>query len=114
MTTYDRYETVDYVLPSGTKINPRRPETAEFYDARLVGFAMRKLNEARTYPTRLVTSHGTLGGPGSWKIGERYSLRHDQTNALLGDYEVVGTVVFATGEVEGDVPDRKISHCVFK
>lgn len=106
------YHEAPYILPTGSKINPSNPKGAEYYDEGQVAFIMRRLDKPRTRPTRVFTSFGGLGE--EWAIGTKHSCRHDQTNAFLGDYEVVGTVVFKTGEKQGDVPNLKMSHAVFK
>jgi hypothetical protein len=105
----------DYILPTGSKMNPWHPEDADYYDHEQTAIILFKLNDNRSRPTRLVTGFGHPNGPPSgWEIGQTWSLRHDQTNARLGDYVVVGWRSFSTSEFEGDVPDIKMSHSVFK
>jgi hypothetical protein len=109
--TYDRYETANYILPTGTSINPATGE-GEYSDPShgQVLFVMFKLNDKRTRPTRVFSSYGSVRG---WELGTKHSCRHDQTNAFLGDYEVVG-IVHEDGTKEGNVPSIKIKHSVFK
>ena len=112
---YSRYEEARYILPTGTKINPAAPQTAEYYDEGQVAFVMRRLDEDRSRPTRCFTSFGgSVGEDSGWQIGSKHSCYHDQSGKFLGDYETVGTVVFKTMEKQGDVPSVKMSHCVFK
>jgi len=99
-----------YILPTGEKMNPSNPVDATYYDEGQVAYIMQK--EDATKPTRVFTSFGELGG--KWAIGEVIECRHDQDNSLLGIMTVVGTVVYKTGEKEGNVPDRKLAHAVFK
>lgn len=108
--SYSRYDRVDGILPTGKSLNPARPEGADYYDPNLVAYVMFKLNDERTRPTRVITSHGVA----TWNLGEKYSLYHDQTGAFLGDYEVVGIADFALGYAVGDIPDRMLKHSVFK
>lgn len=105
-----RVEHMDYVLPTGEKINPANPAGATYYDKDQTAFVLFKMDDDRVFPTRVVT---TFGGPGGHRIGDTWVIRHDQTNAYLGTYQVVGIHDFGVS-VEGWVPDRKISHAVFK
>jgi hypothetical protein len=91
-------------------MNPSAPESAEYFDPELVAYVMRK--PERTRPTRVLTSFGDLGE--DWAIGTTHVLYHDQTNAGLGTYTVVGIADFSTGRKTGEVPDRQLSHAVFK
>lgn len=100
---------MDYVLPTGEKINPANPSGAVYYDRDATAYVLFKLNDDRVFPTRVVTSFSGA----DHRIGERWSIRHDQTRAYLGMYQVVGIHEFGRS-VEGWVPDRKISHSVFK
>lgn len=103
-------ERMDYVLPTGEKINPANPSGATYYDADQTAFVLFKIDDDRIAPSRVVTS---FGGPSGHQIGDQWIIRHDQTNAYLGTYQVVGIHDFGN-TVEGWVPDRKISHSVFK
>jgi hypothetical protein len=100
-----------FVLPTPTWLNPAAPETGEFYDPRQVAFVLFKMNENRTRPTRVVTS---FGGYDASQVGDVWELRHDQTDAYLGDYKVVGIVDFTTGAKHGEVPNRPIKLAVAK
>lgn len=97
------------VLPVGESINPRRPQTATYFDLDQTAYVMFKLNDARTRPTRVLTSFGAM-----WKLDEVVELFHDQTGAQLGTYKVVGIHDFRSGEMAGNVPDSKIKHAVLK
>lgn len=99
------------VLPTGETLNPRYPQGSPYYEKDLVVYVMFKTTDARTRPTRVLTSWGPLAG---WTLGTLHDLYHDQTGAQLGRYRVVGVKDFASGEQAGDVPDYKIKHSVFK
>lgn len=99
------------VLPTGTSMNPANPAGATYFSPDLTAYVLFKKNEARTRPTRVVTSYGSLDG---WRIGTLVHLEHDQTQAYLGEYQVVGIHHFLSGEWAGAIPDIKIKHCVVK
>ena len=99
-----------YILPTGEKMNPCSPETATYFDEGQVAFIMQK--EGSNKPTRVFTSFGGLGG--EWEIGTVHKCKHDQTGGTMGIFTVVGTAVYKTGEKQGNVPDRKLAHAVFK
>ena len=101
------------VLPTGRSLNARHPDPAKhtYFDPKTVVYVLYKLNERRTRPTRVLTSSGPIDG---WRIGSVLALEHDQTNAYLDDYMIVGVKDFETGEQTGDVPDLSIKHAVLK
>lgn len=86
------------------------PKSAEYFDEGQVAYIMSK--PERTRPTRVLTSFGDLGP--AWAIGTTHTLRHDQTWAKLGTYTVVGIATFRSGSKVGEVPNRALSHAVFK
>lgn len=108
------------LLPTGEKMNPCHPETAEYYDPQQVayivnvggslGFGVDKVS------LRCLTSFGNLGK--NWAIGTRHAIRHDQTCKMLAEAATVVGISFLGrdgGRVNlGMVPDRKLSHWVFK
>jgi hypothetical protein len=100
------------VLPTGGYINPTLLADSKKYSSEWVAYVLFKQNEQRTRPTRVLTSHGSLG----WKLGDDQWLYHDQTGAALGHYKVVGITYAdrAKGAPVGDVPDVRIKHCVAK
>lgn len=49
-----------------------------------------------------------------WDLGKEVELHHDQTFGYLGRYKIVGIANFSNGKRAGEVPNRKIKHCVFK
>jgi hypothetical protein len=100
-----------YMLPTGTRMNPHRPESAEFYNVRQTGYVVRKLGTTRD-SLRVLTSYGEADP--AWAVGTRHQVYHDQTNRDLGVFEVIGAHVFKSGVTAGQVPDRTISHWVFK
>jgi hypothetical protein len=113
----------DYILPLGRDyegINPFDPSTFPFggaeWAANGVAYLLKK--DERTRPTRLVFSGGGMVDTDRWGIGAQWDCRHDQTGARLGNYTVVGIVIYdGEGNVaryEGDVPDRRIKGAVFK
>ncbi len=99
------------VLPTGSSMNPRNPYSSPFFDSRLVVYVMWKTSDARTRPTRVLTSSGPLPG---WKLNAEFDLYHDQTGAQMGRYKVVGVKHFGSLEQAGDIPDIAIKHAVFK
>lgn len=99
------------ILPTDTKVNPARPETADEPD--YVGEVLYILSKPeRTRPTRVVSSAGLVGD--RFAIGKTNTYRHDQTWAKLGDYTTVGIVNTVTGKSEGEVPNRVLALSVFK
>lgn len=106
---YSGLEVWDYVLPTGTSINPARNE-GEYASEGTMLLVLFKVDDSRTRPTRVVS---TYGGEGHHHLGQEAVCFHDQTNARLGHYRVVG-IRHADGRTEGEVPDRKIKHSVFK
>ncbi len=99
------------VLPTGESLNPHRPTTsaAPWYGQTV--YVMWKTSDARTRPTRVLSSSGPLPG---WKLNAVFDLYHDQTGAQMGTYKVVGVKDFKSGEHAGDIPNIAIKHAVFK
>jgi len=77
----------------------------------------RRLDESRTRPTRLIWSSG-LPPSEKDRIGLSFDAHHDQTGKKLGEYEIVGIVVYDpdgfVGRVIGDVPSVKLSQSTYK
>jgi len=105
-----RHEVWDFVLPTGEQMNPRHPEGAVYFGFGQSAYVLRRQDILRTRPTRVITTYGDT----DTAVGEYVSIFHDQTGAFLGDYQIVGTHNFSTGEIVGDVPDRMIKQSVFK
>lgn len=95
------------ILNSGTKMNPTTPETAEYYDASLTGYVVRKVNSTSM---RVITSYGLF----NWDLGTELGLVADQSMRYLGEFEIVAIVRFSTGETYGQVPNRALPHWVCK
>lgn len=102
---------IPWVLPTGKTLNPTQPETATFYNVDQVAYVLQRLDEARTRPTRVVTSYGSTP---SYQLGDTWDVSHDQTSRYLGRYEVVGIVAFAGTTRLGEIPDLNLAHAVFK
>jgi len=102
------------------KWNPMEPENHCFgpdYMAECVAYVMKRIDKARkAVATRVIISAGRLAGDG-WNVGDKWYLRHDQTHALLGTYEVVGIVDYneqaQVAHAEG-VTDIKLPVACFK
>lgn len=114
-----------YVLPFGReygKWSPWDVDNAPFGKSWLggmYGIICLRTDEARTRPSRLIFSSGSpLDRSEFDKIDQRFTARHDQTNAKLGEYTIVGLVIWdADGDVlrvVGDVPDVKYSQNTYK
>lgn len=109
-----------YVLPFGreySKWNPLDPDSHPFGKSWLaMSSALIVKKDERTRPTRIIHSSGLPSD--NDRIGNRWTYRHDQTNHLLGDYEIVGIVVYGSdGEVAlkaGNVPTTKMSLNTYK
>lgn len=99
------------VLPTGEK---GRIAELPYADAGDWAYIMSK--PERTRPTRAFLSCGDMGD--AWNIGNTHTARHDQTGARLGDYTVVGIVIYGRdGQVlrtVGEVPTTMIAVSVFK
>jgi hypothetical protein len=99
------------LLPTGTKMNPQTPETAEYYNERQCYRIAQ--SEKGTY--RIFSSSGTIDEN---ELGAYIDAHHDQTGRYLGRFTVVGIV--STNEYtgirfsEGDVPNRNIPFYVYK
>lgn len=100
-----------YLLPTKCTMNPVHPEDAEYFDEGQVAYVMQRTDKPRTRPTEVATSFGPFDPDA---LGREVEVRHDQTNAYLGTYTVVGVTDFRTGHYVGLVPDRKLNHRVFK
>jgi len=109
---------------TGSYMNPAFPIDADFYDVGQVAYVLFKSSEARTRPTRVLTSYGPLQmrDPDNLsvvtrralRLGDIITLNNDQSGSWVGDYRVAGIHHFATGSRVGDVPDRKLKHSVAK
>lgn len=102
------------LLPTGTTMNPSKPETAEYFDPSQTAIIVTKDGSADPKDLRVLT---TFGDPGAaWGIGTHHEIHHDQTRRYLGTFTVVGTRNFSQDLLGGigNVPDRKIKHWVFK
>jgi hypothetical protein len=81
--------TTFHVAPHSTRANPQDPSTYQFgqgWVANAVAYILFKAERSR--PTRVVVSFGEVGVD----VGQEVRVRDDQTNHLLGTYEVVGIV----------------------
>lgn len=119
-------KTADYVLPYGrgySKWNPMRPEDHCFGDDYMSdssAIVVKRIDQPRNAAaTRVIVTAGIV--PDDWKIGNVWRIRHDQTNALLGVYEVVGEVEYAADEdgtaivvSASGVTDMKLPVACFK
>lgn len=112
-----------YVLPFGReygKWNPMDVDNAAFgkdWLGNTTAIICQRLDEARTRPSRLIFTSG-VGPCESDKIGQVFTARHNQTNAELGVYQIVGLVIYdPSGDVArivGDVPNIKYSQNTYK
>jgi len=115
------------VLPTGTWMNPSKPETAEYYDAGQTAFVVREIGRMRI---RIITRSSRRELPG-WHIGTVHTLKHDPGGEYLGEYEVIGIRQFTVDAHTcspgcackstpasylqiGEVPNRAHPHWVFK
>ena len=113
--------TANYVLPfdKADRFNPLDPDSHPFGRVWLVGMhvvMVRKTDAKRPGPSRSIAGWGPpMGG---WLIGDVWYVKHDQTDAALGTYEVVGIVTYDdegnVSEVVGNVPARPTSTATFK
>jgi hypothetical protein len=97
------------IFNTKTRMNPRAPETAEYFDRDQVAYVFR----ASTGDRHLVaTSFGVLG----YEVGDRVELISDQSRRTVGGctWLLIGIRRFSNGEVEGEVTSRKVNHWVFK
>jgi hypothetical protein len=120
-------KTADYILPYGreySKWNPMDPTSHCFgrdYMAGMIAVVLKRIDQPRkAAATRVIVGAGSEVY-NDWKIGNVWRIRHDQTGAALGTYEVVGEVTYARNE-DGDaavrdaigVTDMKLSVACFK
>lgn len=112
-----------YVLPFGRDFGRWSPfdvENAAFGKSWLgnsTALIVKRRDQSRTKPSRLIFTSGVLLRD-SDKIGNVFVARHDQTNAILGVYEIVGLVFYSPeGNVArsvGETPDVKLSQNTYK
>lgn len=113
-----------YILPFGrgyAKFNPLKDgpihEFGQKWLSNMTALICRRLDEKRTRPSRLIWTSG-VNLPDRDKIGQKFTARHDQTGARLGEYEIVGIVQYdIDGNVwrtAGDVPDVKFTQATYK
>lgn len=111
-----------YILPLGRdekKIVVTDPKTYPFGGSEWLkdstAYVLQRRDKERTRPTRIVIGSGV---DEKWFIGNTWDCRHDQTNAYLGLYEVVGIVLFGSdGKVKltcGHLPSTPLAGAVFK
>jgi hypothetical protein len=98
------------VLPTGKFLNPKHPDTAEYYDPGQTAYIM-VTDGSRRIP-RVVTSFGSPDS--NWAIGSRHVLKHDQSGMDMGRFEIVGIAVFKRNTTIGNVPNRLLRHYVMK
>jgi hypothetical protein len=94
------------ILNTSTQINPAAPESAEFYDAEQTAYVLTRPSGRQI----VATSFGDM----RLEIGKHYTFHHDQSRRDMGELEVAGVATFAAGTTEGEVPNVKLPHFVFK
>jgi hypothetical protein len=101
------------LLPTGTRMNPSKPDDAEYFDPGQTAYVVRPAHQSATGGEKVFTSFGNCGE--SWKIGTIHEVEHDQTGRFQGAFQVIGIASFDGIRVtQGEVPDRKLPHWVFK
>ena len=112
----------NYVLPYGrdfAKWNPMEPAAHAFgpnYMRSRYALVLKRIDKpGKALANRIIVGYGTIDD--NWKIGNVWNIRHDQTNAFLGQYEVVGEVTY-TDDAEvataTGVTDIKLATATFK
>lgn len=96
------------ILDSCTKMNPAQPQDAEYYDAGQVAYILERESGRRLVATSFGSFNEDLA------IGKSQKFHHDQSGRTMGHLRIIGIATFATGATEGEVPDRKLPHFVFK
>jgi hypothetical protein len=97
------------ILDSHTKINPAKPQDAEFYDAGQTAYILQRPSGRRIVAT-------TFGG----RFDEMYvrsihEFHHDQSRRSMGELLIIGVVSFSDpSDTEGEIPDQPLPHFVFK
>jgi len=99
------------VLPTRTWMNPSAPEKAEYFERDQTAYILEGYGDD---PNKKVHRVLTSYGRGDWAIGSKHALHHDQTMEQLGEWEVVGIVTFFDFRVDGNAPNKKMPHWVFK
>lgn len=112
-----------YVLPFGreySKWNVTDVENHPFGQAWLtgmMGLICKRIDVPRNRPSRVIFASGSQPAADD-RVGNSFIARHDQTNAFLGEYEVVGIVVYGTNgnvvRIVGEVPSAKLSLNTYK
>src|SRR4051812_17762069 len=90
------------LLPTGQTINPANPDKATYFDVGQTAIVVDINEEFGGKPKLRVLT--TFGGAGSWAIGTRHGIHHDQTGRYLGAGVVVGIVNFSDKTWSGTVP----------
>jgi hypothetical protein len=117
------YSERPYVLPFGRqypKLSPWDTHEHPFgksWLAKETALICLRTDEPRTRPTRIIYTSG-ISLNETDKIGNEFIARHDQTNAKLGVYKIVGLVFYdREGDVlraVGDTPNYKMSLNTYK
>jgi hypothetical protein len=99
------------LLPTGTKIDVQRPETATYYDPDQVAYVLRDVDNLRRIV--VATSFGSVES--GWKLGSIQHARHDQRCSNIGTFVVIGIVDFQHPlHAAGEFAFGKRPHWVFK
>lgn len=130
-----RHDVRPYILPFGrdyAKWNPTGdPDEHVFGDswtANMTAIICERTDQDRSGPTRLIWTSGMVmphpdqdGRIGSGDlIGTPFTARHDQTNAKLGEYLIVGLAFYGPdggrkpARIVGNVPNRKFGQSTYK
>lgn len=97
-----------YLLPTGESMNPTSPEHHFCYDDNSSAVIL------RTPKGRLIVATTYGNAIEDTNIGERVAVTSDQSRRDLGVHTVIGIRDFASGAVKGEVPNRKMTHKVYK
>ncbi len=111
-----------HLLPTHESIDPTKLDQSQYWDIQWVAYVLFKTSEARTRPTRVITSHGPLrardpqapSGFRDLKLDDEIVAYDDQTGKWMGTYRVAGISREDTGARIGQVPSIKIKHQVVK
>lgn len=97
------------ILDSHTKMNPSSPADAEFYDAGQTAYILQRPSGSRI----VATSFG--GRSEELYVRSTHEFHHDQSGRSMGELLVLGAVSFSdTSYTEGEIPEQKLPHFVFK
>lgn len=96
------------ILNTKTRLNPEKPEACEYHSSDDFDYV---LSNGGKKPI-IASSCGPLHG--NWEVGTLKPFHADQSGRTMGQYRIIGTINWATGERVGEIPTKACRYYVFK